>query len=122
VNTLAKRGGDLLSDALPVLMLAAGVFVVWQLWKGLSGLGQAAGAAAQSTASGIASLWVSLTSGPSMGGVLGNVVFPDGRMSPLAGYAVRTDAQGNVYINTGGTVYQLQPSDAQGNWPAVLVG
>jgi hypothetical protein len=103
-------------------MIAAGAFVLWQIAKVFGAVDRTATAARDTVASGIADFWVTLTSGPSMGGVLGNVVFPDGRMSPLAGYPVRTDTQGNVYINTGGVVYQLQPSDAQGNWPAVLVG
>jgi len=70
---------------------------------------------------GIANLWVSLTSA-SMGAVLGNVVFPNGAQVPLANMAVKQDASGNVYVNSGGITYQLQPSDANGNWPAVAVG
>ena len=72
-------------------------------------------------AGGIADLWVSLTSAPAMS-VQGNVVLPSGQQIPLSSLAVKTDTAGNVYVNINGAVYQLSPSDSEGNWPATFVG
>lgn len=69
---------------------------------------------------GIANLWVSLTGQPPMI-VLGSVVFPDGNTAALSSLEVRADASGSAFVKYAGHVYQLQPSDANGNWPAVLV-
>lgn len=73
-------------------------------------------------ANAIATIWNKLTMSPPMSGVLGDVVLPDGTdIGPLANFEIRTDTQSNVYIQTGGAIYQLGQSDAQGNWPAQLV-
>jgi hypothetical protein len=68
----------------------------------------------------IAKFWVSLTEQPAMV-VQGNVKLPDGTAFPLSTAVVRADAQGHVYTQAAGHVYQLQPHDADGDWPAVLV-
>ena len=70
--------------------------------------------------SALANLWVNLTAQPAMT-VLGSVIFPDGNSVTLSSLEVRSDAQGGVYVKYAGHVYQLQPSDAFGNWPAVQV-
>lgn len=69
----------------------------------------------------IANFWVSLTASPPMP-VLGDVILPDGTdIGPLSQFSVGKDSSGNVYIQSGADVYQVQPSNAQGNWPATLV-
>lgn len=70
---------------------------------------------------GIANLWVQLTSSAPLQ-VPGNVLFPDGTGAPVSTLTIKTDAAGNVYTQMYGHVYQLQPSDpVTGDWPAILV-
>lgn len=81
-----------------------------------------------SVAQGIANIWLSLpfVGLPPAMQVLGNVALPDGTLVPLNSLKsgqIRTDnTTGNVYANVGGNIYQLSPSDTQGNYPATLVG
>lgn len=117
------------SDLILYGALAIGAYLVYQaIAPLLQGVGSAASALAtgastaiNATSTGIANLWVSLTQAAPIN-VLGNVVFPNGAAVPISQMPVRTDASGNVYVNSGGVTYQLQPSDANGNWPAVAVG
>lgn len=53
----------------------------------------------------------------------GNIVLPGGNntLVPLSQTEVRTDDNHNVYALYDGFLYQLAPSDAQGNWPATAV-
>ena len=59
--------------------------------------------------------------------VLGNVVLPTGTMVPLntlENGQIRQDLNQSppaVYANVSGSIYQLAPSDANGNYPAVYV-
>src|SRR5262249_36823077 len=72
------------------------------------------------TSSYLADIWLSLTLPPAM--VLqGNIVLPNGTLLPLQNSDVKQAPDGNVYLNLGGTFFMLQPSDANGNWPAVAV-
>jgi len=68
----------------------------------------------------IAATILKLTQYPPMP-VLGNVLFPDGTGAPLSSYPVFKDAVGNVYIKDRGSTWQLQSSDADGDWPATYV-
>lgn len=91
-----------------------------QVGKIGSGVAGTVGQATNAATSAIANAWVSMTS-TSMGGVPGNVLFPDGNVVALAMTPVKTDAAGNVYVMEGGAMYQLGPSDTNGNWPATLM-
>lgn len=69
----------------------------------------------------IASAWLAATL-PSPMDVLGNVVFPDGSQVAVSALSLRANSQtGAVQVMYSGHIYALSPSDANGNWPAVLV-
>ena len=71
----------------------------------------------------IAKWWLALFPNPPAMQVLGNVVFPDGTFVALANLQPpKSDPNGNVFVTYNGHYYQLSPSDANGNWPATLVG
>jgi hypothetical protein len=110
----------------------------WWVWGiGIAGVGyllyrfaskipQAASAATNAVSQGIANIWLSL---PVVGlgsgqTILGNARLPDGTLVPLNNLIgrLRQDDTGNTYANISGTIYQLSPSDAQGNYPAALLG
>lgn len=115
--------------------LAGGLYIAYQLVQGLKDagakvvdkvedVGKAIYHGAQVVTAPVAdvlSWWWMLDDPPGVSGILGNVVFPNGQQSPLSSYKIKTDQSGTVYINAGSSVYQLQPSDSNGNWPAVLV-
>lgn len=96
------------------------------LYKSFSGVASTVTAATSGVASSIADIWLSLPGlqlPPNMQ-VLGSVVLPNGAVvaiNTLVG-KIRQDASGNVYANVNGTIYQLSPSDLQGNYPATLIG
>lgn len=113
----------------------------WVWLVGLAGLGylvyrlssaipKAAHAATNAIAQKIADIWLSL---PYFGltgqlSVLGNLKLPDGTLVPLntlQSGQVRQDPSVNppaVYAQVGQAIYQLSPSDEQGNYPASYVG
>lgn len=115
---------DSTKSLLMVAAVGAGLYALYmvlsQVGKIGSGVTGAIGAATNAATSSIANAWVALTS-TSMGGVTGNVLFPDGNVVALAMTPVKTDAAGNVYVMEGGALYQLGQSDGNGNWPASLV-
>lgn len=113
--------------------------IPWWLWAaGLAGVGYvvyklankvpaAASAAANALSQGIADVWLSL---PVVGlgaaqQILGNAKLPDGTLVPLNNLIgnIRQDKSDppNVYADISGSIYQLSPSDAQGNYPATFV-
>lgn len=99
--------------------VAAGAYLIYQL---INKAPQKLKDATAPVAKAIANIWTSLTLGPPMKGVLGDVVLPDGTdIGPLAGLQIKNDADGNVYVMSGGVVYQLGQSDVNGDWPAQLV-
>jgi hypothetical protein len=51
----------------------------------------------------------------------GNIILPDGSMTPLQNADVRQSLDDQVYAKYQGHFYQLYPSDNNGNWPSVLV-
>lgn len=110
------------TETLIQLGLVGGVaYLIYKL-VGVAGMaGKAVGSLTLPASNAIANLWVSLTASPPMGGVPGNILFPDGTGAPLSTYSIKTDAAGNVYVLNNGAVYQLSPSDADGDWPATLV-
>lgn len=133
-----RSAGDYLGHTSPtqdiVLLGVLGValYVVYQLVQGVKataqGVATAAGAVYHGTqvltspvAAGLASAWTAMTSAPSMP-LLGNVVWPDGTQTALSQLTLKQDNLGNVYASDGqGLLFQLQPSNAQGNWPAVQI-
>jgi len=101
--------------------------VGYLLYKSFSGVAATASAATNAVSSGIADVWLSLplVGLPAAMTVLGNVQLPNGSLVPLSSLQsgqIRTDANNNVYANVSGTIYQLSPSNAQGNYPATLIG
>ena len=105
--------------------------VGYLLYKSFSGVAStvAAGASAATNAlsTGIADIWLSLPvyGLPAQMTVLGSVQLPNGSLVPLSSLQsgqIRTDPNNNVLANVNGMIYQLSPSNAQGNYPAVLVG
>ncbi|MGH2855726.1 MAG: hypothetical protein ACRDLF_16245 [Solirubrobacteraceae bacterium] len=75
----------------------------------------------------IASAWVAATSalnGSFQMQLLGNLAFPDGSLVPIAQLpagAMRSDASGNLQVLYGGHIWQLQPHNANGDFPASLL-
>lgn len=129
-----RLGTSNTQDVLLLALVAVGGYVVYQIFQQLKGLehGIATGAKAvyagaqtitAPAANAIAKAWSAMTLAPSMGGVLGNVVFPDGTQTPLSQFTLKSDTLGNVYINDPQTrlLMQLQPHNQDGNWPAVPV-
>ena len=109
------------------------------MWVGIAGAaayilykvskagGAVVGAVTAGASDAIASAWLAATL-PEQMSVLGNVVFPDivgtdGKplQIPLNTLQVRQTQSGDVQTTYGGKIYQLQQSDLNGNWPAVLV-
>lgn len=116
-------------DLLFIGALAVGAYFLWKTLSPVIGAAgsvvSAIGSGVNAASAGIANLWVTLTSAPSMH-VLGTVQFPDGRQAQISAIPIKTDAQGNIYTNVNGVTYQLQPwvPDATGNpvYPAIAVG
>lgn len=78
----------------------------------------------------IANIWLKLpfVGLPPAMVVLGNVTLPDGTLYPLKllqSGQIREDTTQEpaaVYANVNGSIYQLSPSDAEGNYPGAFVG
>ena len=101
--------------------------VGYLLYKSFSGVSSTASNIVNTVSSGIADLWLSLplVGLPPAMQVLGSIQLPNGSLVPLSSLQsgqIRTDANNNVYANVSGTIYQLSPSNAQGNYPATLIG
>jgi hypothetical protein len=97
------------------------------LYKSVSGVAATAASATSAVSSAIAQAWLSLPlfGLPAQMTVLGSVQLPNGALVPLSSLQsgqIRTDVSNNVYANVSGTIYQLSPSNAQGNYPATLIG
>ena len=55
----------------------------------------------------------------------GSALLPSGSLVPLSTLQsgqIRQDANSNVLANVSGSIYQLSPSNAQGNYPATFIG
>ena len=87
----------------------------------------AASAATNAVSQTIANTWLSL---PVIGlgqgiTILGNMKLPDGTLVPmqsLVGNLRQAQDTTDTYASYAGNLYQLSPSDAQGNYPATLLG
>lgn len=133
-NSIGGRlGTSSTQDILLLALVAVGGYVVYKIFQqiqaGEQALvkgGQAVYSGAQTltapVSSALASAWSAMTLQPSVA-VQGNVVFPNGTQTPLSNFVVKTDTLGNVYINdaTSGLLYQLQPHDGNGNYPAIAI-
>jgi hypothetical protein len=113
------------SRGIPWWVWAIGVggvgYVVYKFWTGVP-----KSAPVQAISSAIADIWLSLplVGLPPAMQVLGNVKLPDGTLVPLNSLSSGQIRQSgsNVLANVAGTIYQLSPSDAQGNYPAAVLG
>lgn len=103
-------------------------YVVYQAIKGVKTGAAVVGSAASAlksvtgaVAGELAKEWYDMK--PTLNSALqGSVLFPDGSLVSIAQLDIREDINGNVYTSNGqGLLFQLQPSNAQGNWPAVQV-
>ncbi len=116
---MSRYGAEFDRQSQREMLIIGGVALL--AWYVLKRVGDATGAGVDAVATGIARLWTSLTASPPIQ-VLGNVVFPDGARVAISSLTIKTDrATGAVYTMRGGQVYQLQPHNAQGDWPAVRV-
>jgi hypothetical protein len=108
------------SDWVGLAILAGGGYVLYKL---LSKVPQVTAPISDA----IASAWVAATNavnGSFTMQLLGSVVFPDGTSVPIAqlpGGAMRSDASGNLQVLYNGHIWQLQPHNANGDFPASLV-
>lgn len=134
-NSVGSRLGTTQSqDFVLLALLALGGYVLYQVVQGVKATTQAVGTAASALyhgaqtltspiASALATAWVNMS--PSMMSTMsvnGNVLWPDGTTTALSQLAVKQDNLGNVYVSDGqGLLFQLQPSNAQGNWPAIQI-
>lgn len=130
---MSVLGTSKTEDVLLIAALAVAGYVVYQLVQGVKATAGAIGAAGSAAYSGartvtapvasaLAAAYEAMTFAPAIG-VAGNVLFPDGTMTPLSSLPIKQDTLGNVYVNPppSYTLWQLQPSDAQGNWPAFQI-
>jgi hypothetical protein len=106
--------------------------VGYLLYKSFSGAAAAVGAGAtvatNAVSSGVADLWLSLplVGLPPQVTVLGSIQLPNGGLVPLSSLQpsqIRNGPDGtSVLANVSGNIYQLSPSNTQGNYPATLIG
>jgi hypothetical protein len=105
------------------LAIGAGYILYRTLQKVPAAVNAATGAVSQ----GIADLWLSLplVGLPANMTVLGSAQLPDGTLVPLKTLQsgqIRNDPNNNVLANINGSIYQLSPSNPQGNYPAIFIG
>lgn len=97
-----------------ILLVVGAIIGAYWLWTKVSG---GIGAAASALTAPLANAYVDLTSGPAPV-PQGSVVFPDGSYIPVA--QITPSWQGNALTFVyNGQNWQLQPHDANGNYPAV---
>jgi hypothetical protein len=105
------------------LAIGAGYILYRTLQKVPAAVNAATGAVAQ----GVADIWLSLplVGLPANMTVLGSAQLPDGTLVPLKTLQsgqIRNDPNNNVLANINGSIYQLSPSNSQGNYPAIFIG
>jgi len=102
-------------DTKEIVLLGAAGAGLYVLFKGMKQFQKGTDYVAE----GIAKLYLKMTLAPPVQ-VLGNVLFPNGTKVPLSQLEIRTDSAHDVFTRFQGNIYQLQPSNAQGDWPATL--
>jgi hypothetical protein len=112
-------------EAKNLFLLGAVAVGVYFVWKGVNKIPQALSTATDAFAASIAHLWTSVWDPAGVGGTLGNVLFPDGSYVPTAQLPMKSgnDPNGNwgLFTQYQGHIYQLQPSDINGDFPASQV-
>jgi hypothetical protein len=111
-------------DLMTLLLLAAGAFGIYWLWQKFnpSNPNTLPGAVTNDISSGIASIFEALTFGPPITAT-GTLASQSGQvLGPISSFPAATDSNGNTYLNVNGTVYQLGPRNAQGNFTAIPTG
>ena len=101
--------------------------VAYVLYKSVLAVPAAVSAATAPVSTAIADIWLSLplVGLPANMTVLGSVLLPNGTLVPLSSLQpgqIRNDPNGNVLASVSGQIYQLSPSNTQGNYPATLIG
>lgn len=97
--------------------------VAYVIYKASTAVSSTVNSATSALAQGIANIWLSLPvigMGPGVT-VLGNARLPDGTLVPmesLVGKLRQSADESAVFAPINGIIYQLAPSDAQGNYPA----
>lgn len=136
-----RHEGRLESLALNALMIGGGLFILWQVLKGVGGAAKdaavAAGQAIEHGAEAVGGAIKSVTIDPLAAVISAPVVWwkfgkPLGVVGKIAiqstgelidPTSVRINWQGNVAtINYRGVTYVLGPHDENGNYPAVNIG
>jgi hypothetical protein len=121
---------------LNIAAIIAGAFLLYNLIKGFKFIGQAASSgyqagvtAATPISAPIAAVAVGLQNlawkvlGQNIS-LTGNVLLPDGTYIAMNSgkVAIALNSDGNTYATVGdGHIYQMQPSDINGDWPLTLV-
>ena|ERR1051325_672230 len=109
------------TDLLQIGLLGA---VAYLLYKGFNFAKDTANQATDAVAQKIVD-WFGLLPAPSTmyRDLLGNILFPGNIRVPLSQFSgqVKTDSDGNVFVRYAGFVWQLSPSNANGDWPATRV-
>jgi hypothetical protein len=103
------------------LVLGALAVAGYYGWKAFSSLKEKADKAIDATSTAIADAWLKLFPLPAAIELLGNVKFPGNIFVPLQKLTIRQDANHNVFTKYADHLWQLQPRNESGNWPAVLV-
>jgi len=101
-------------------LAAFGIYWLWTSFGKSAAAGVEAGTSA--VASGIADIYEGLTFGPAIQAA-GTLASQSGAvLGPISSFPAATDSSGNTYLNVNGTVYQLGPRNAQGNFTAIPTG
>jgi hypothetical protein len=101
-----------------VLVFGAVGIGLYYIYKAVSGVSNAVTGGVSAATCGISSGIASLFSpGPSTMNVQGNVIFPNGAQVALS--SLQVSCGGTVQYQGG--VYQLSPSDSNGNYPATQI-
>lgn len=121
MNVSDRMGTSQTQDLVLLGALAVGFYVIYQIVQGVKQTAHVVQTVTAPVADGIAKAWIAmegLGGGGSAMQPLGNVLFPDGTYTPIARLKVKSDTLGNVYVYQQGRLFQLQPSDINGDWPA----
>jgi len=123
LKSLGSRSGTSQSQDYVLLgVLAIAGYIIYKIASAIPRIPDAIKPLTQPIADALATLWIAMIPASNMP-TLGNVIFPDGGKVPISRLTVKQDSLGNVYVASpqNGLLLQLQPSNAQGDWPAVQI-